>query len=47
MHRGRILEELAEMLGVDPGLIACWGTGEREPRGKYRDLVDDVVSWRL
>ncbi|MGH9882727.1 MAG: helix-turn-helix domain-containing protein [Pyrinomonadaceae bacterium] len=34
MHLGLTIEKLAQMLGVDRGSIACWETGEREPRGK-------------
>ncbi|OOO00992.1 MAG: hypothetical protein USCGTAYLOR_02801 [Chromatiales bacterium USCg_Taylor] len=47
MHRGLTFEELAEMLGVDPGSIAPWENGDVEPRGKYRDLVDDFVRCPL
>ena len=47
MHRGLTFEELAEMLGIDPGSIACWEAGEQEPRGKYRKLIEAVVDWRL
>ena len=43
MHQGLTYRELAEKLGIDPGSIASWGTGEREQRGKYRDLVKDFV----
>lgn len=47
VHRGLTLKALAERLGVDPGSIVCWETGEREPQGKYRDLVDDFVRCPL
>jgi len=39
MHLGLTIGELAEMLGVDPGSIARWETGEREPLGKYRKII--------
>jgi len=43
-------KESAERLGVDPGTLAKWERGEREPAGRFLDLVKrflgDDGEWR-
>jgi transcriptional regulator with XRE-family HTH domain len=43
-HRGCTLDELAEMLGVDPGSVSSWETGERQPKGKYLEMIAKVLA---
>ena len=43
-------KESAERLGVDPSTLAKWERGEREPAGRFVDIVkrflDDDGEWR-
>ena len=39
MHRGLSHRALAKMLGVDSGSLSRWETSEREPWGKYREII--------
>jgi len=33
----------AARLGVDPGTLARWERGEREPKGSYVELVESIL----
>lgn len=50
MHQGLTVKELADILGVDPGSIALWETGKRQPDERSREMIErflaaaDVVS---
>jgi transcriptional regulator with XRE-family HTH domain len=39
MHQGLTLEDLAEILEVDPGSVSSWETGERPPREEYLEMI--------
>ncbi|MGH8521636.1 MAG: helix-turn-helix domain-containing protein [Gammaproteobacteria bacterium] len=43
-HRGLTLEELAEMLGLDPGSLSSWETGERRPDKRSRAVIERFIG---
>ena len=47
LHRGLTIEAFAKTLGVDPASLSRWERGCLEPRGKYRDLVENFVRCPL
>jgi transcriptional regulator with XRE-family HTH domain len=37
-------KELAKRLGVDPGTLARWERGEREPTGRFAESVKQFID---
>jgi transcriptional regulator with XRE-family HTH domain len=41
---GMTQKEFAEQLGVDPSTLARWERGEREPAGRFVNMVSNVLK---